>query len=104
MDELDLFRDFRSGVAAPSGDAHRRASALLARAVDGKQRPRTGALRLITKRPGYSALVLAALAGATASALFVSTPWNNAPGFLERAQAALAADPETVLTQSGKRP
>jgi hypothetical protein len=97
MDELDLFRDFRSGVAAPSGDAQRRASALLARAVEGKQTPRTGGLRLVTKRPGYSALVLAALAGATASALFVSTPWNNAPGFLERAQAALAADPETVL-------
>ena len=35
MDELDLFRDFRSGVAAPSGDAQRRASALLASAVDG---------------------------------------------------------------------
>ena len=30
MDELDLFRDFRSGVAAPSEDAQRRASALLA--------------------------------------------------------------------------
>ena len=97
MDELDLFREFRSGVAAPSGDAQRRASALLERAVAGKQPPRIGALRLVTKRPGYSALVLASLAGATATALFVSTPWNNAPGFLERAQAALAVDPETVL-------
>lgn len=97
MDELNLFRDFRSGVVAPSGDAQRRASALLASAVDRKRTPRTGAVRLITKRPGYSALVLAALAGAAASALFVSTPWNNAPGFLERAQAALAVDPDTVL-------
>ena len=92
-----LFAISVPGSTAPSEDAQRRASALLARAVDGKQTPRTGALGWITKRPGSSAVVLAALAGATASALFVSTPWNNAPGFLERAQAALAADPETVL-------
>ena len=32
MDELDLFRDFRRGVAAPSDDARRRASARLATA------------------------------------------------------------------------
>ena len=34
MAELDLFRNFRRGVAAPSADAHRRASARLARALD----------------------------------------------------------------------
>ena len=34
MVELDLFRNFRRGVAAPSADAHRRASARLARALD----------------------------------------------------------------------
>ena len=34
MVELDLFRNFRRGVAAPSPDAHRRASARLARALD----------------------------------------------------------------------
>jgi hypothetical protein len=35
MNELDLFRDFRRGVAPPSSDAKRRASALLAGAVAG---------------------------------------------------------------------
>ena len=34
MDELDLFRNFRRGVAAPSPDAQRRASARLASALD----------------------------------------------------------------------
>jgi len=35
MDEMDLFRNFRRGVAAPSADARRRASARLASALDG---------------------------------------------------------------------
>ena len=34
MDELDLFRNFRQGVAAPSPDARRRASARLASALE----------------------------------------------------------------------
>jgi hypothetical protein len=34
MDELDLFRNFRRGVAAPSADARRRASARLASALE----------------------------------------------------------------------
>ena len=34
MDELDLFRNFRRGVATPSADAQRRASARLASALD----------------------------------------------------------------------
>ena len=97
MDELDLFRDFRSGVAVPRGDVHRRAAARLAGALDGEHAPGITAVRLIRTRPGYTALALAALAGATAAALFVSTPWNKSPGFLERAQAALAANPATVL-------
>jgi hypothetical protein len=97
MDELDLFRDFRSGVAAPSGDVHRRASARLISALDSESAPGITALRLIRTRPGYTALALAAIAGATAAALFVSTPWNNSSGFLERAEAALATNPATVL-------
>ena len=35
MNELDLFRDFNRGVAAPSAEAQRRASARLASALDG---------------------------------------------------------------------
>jgi len=34
------------------------------------------------------------LAGAAAAALFVSAPWKDSPGFLERAQAALAPPEE----------
>ena len=34
MYELDLFRDFRRGVAAPSADAKRRASARLASVLE----------------------------------------------------------------------
>ena len=71
MDELNLFRDFRTGVAAPSEDAERRASARLGSAVEGESRRRTSALHLIAKRPGYSALALVALAGATTAALFL---------------------------------
>jgi hypothetical protein len=97
MDELDLFRDFRSGVAAPSEDAQRRASARLARAVDRVQMPGTGAPRLIGKLRGYRALALAALAGAAATALLVSAPWKTSPGFLERAQAALTPPAGMIL-------
>jgi hypothetical protein len=96
MDELDLFRDFRSGIAAPSAHAERRASARLAGAIEGARTPRTSVLSLIGKRR-YAVLALAALAGATATALFVSTPWNESPGFLQRAQAALAPPAGTIL-------
>jgi hypothetical protein len=88
----DRFRDFRRGVAAPSEDARRRASERLARVVDGEQTARSGTLRLIAKRPRLSALALVALSGAAAAALFVSAPRNDSPGFLARAQAALARD------------
>ena len=39
----------------------------------------------------------AALVGVSAIALFVSAPWKASPGFLERAQAALAPPAGTVL-------
>ena len=42
MDELDLFRNFRRGVAAPSAEAQRRASARLASALDEVSRSREG--------------------------------------------------------------
>ena len=58
MAELDLFRNFRRGVAAPSTDAHRRASARLARALDEA----TGGQQGTRVRPGgrRRLLVLAA--------------------------------------------
>jgi hypothetical protein len=55
-------------------------------------------LRLLRKRPGRSALAFAALAGAAATALFVSSPWKTSPpGFLERAQAALTPPEGSIL-------
>jgi hypothetical protein len=96
VDELDLFRNFRRGVRAPSEDAQRRASALLARAVAREQSPGRRLLGLIGKRAS-SLLVLAVLAGATAVALFISTPWSSSPSVLERAQAALTPPQGTIL-------
>jgi hypothetical protein len=97
MDELDLFRDFRRGVAAPSDDARKLASTRVARAVDDGDRPRIRALAPVQKRSGYGALAVFALAGATATGLFLSTPWSSSPGFLERAEAALATPDDTIL-------
>jgi hypothetical protein len=97
MDELDLFRDFRRGVAAPSENARRHARTQLARAADGDAQPRIRALGPVRKRSGYGALALLALAGAAATALFLSTPWSSSPGFLERAEAALATPDNSIL-------
>ena len=97
MAELDGFRDFRSGVAAPSEDARRRAAARLQGAIEGKHRHGRGTMLLVRRRPGRTVLALAALATAVGTALFVSAPWKNSPGFLERAQAALTAPAGTIL-------
>lgn len=54
-------------------------------------------LRAVRRRPGRTALALGAVAAAAAAALFVSSPWRSAPGFLERAQAALTPPPGSIL-------
>jgi hypothetical protein len=97
LDELNLFRDFRRGVAAPSEASQRQAFAQLTSAIEGQHARRPAVPRLIRQRPGRYALAFAALAGATLAALFVSTPWKSSPGFLERAQAALTPPAGTVL-------
>lgn len=97
MAELDRFQDFRSGVAAPSEDARRRAAARLQGAIEGKHRHGRGTMLLLRRRPGRTVLGLAALATAVGTALFVSTPWKTSPGFLERAQAALTPPAGTIL-------
>ena len=59
MNELDLFRDFSRGVAAPSAEAQRRASARLASAIDevvGREK----AARLHQGRRRWRAVALAA--------------------------------------------
>ena len=97
MDDLDFFREFRSGVAAPSDDARRRAAARLKGAIEGKHTHGWGAMLLVRRRPGRTVLGLAALVGVVGIALFVSAPWKNSPGFLERAEAALTAPAGTIL-------
>ncbi len=97
MSELDLFRDFRRGVAAPSEDARRRASTQLTSAIEGEPQRRTRILRLIRRRPGRTALVFATVVAVTAATLFVSSPWKTAPGFLERVQAAVTPPPGSIL-------
>jgi hypothetical protein len=97
MDELSLFRNFRREVATPSDAARRRASAQLARAIEGEHQRRTRILRIIQRRPGRAALVVATVVAVAVAALFVSTPWQSSPGFLERAQAALTPPAGTVL-------
>ena len=95
MDELDLFRDFRRRVAAPSAEARLRASARLADGVG--RRSRANVLRLVGRRPGYSLLAVTALAGVTGAALFLGGPRSDSPGFLERAEAALTPPAETIV-------
>ena len=54
-------------------------------------------LHAVRRRPGRTMLAFAAVAGAAAAALFISTPWTTSPGFLERAQAALTPPAGTIL-------
>jgi hypothetical protein len=89
MAELDFFRGFRSGVEPPTEAARRRAAAAW-ESIAAAPVPRANVLR-------YAALGFAALAVATAAALFLSAPWKDSPGFLDRAEAALTGDPSTVL-------
>jgi hypothetical protein len=97
MAELDGFRDFRSGVAAPSEDALRRGAARLQGAIEGSHRLGRGSTLLVGRRTRRTVLAFAALGTAVGTALFVSTPWKTSPGFLERAQAALTAPAGTIL-------
>jgi hypothetical protein len=57
----------------------------------------TRVLRAVRRRPGRTALALAAVAGAAAAALFVTSPWKTTPGFLEEVQAALTPPRGRIL-------
>jgi Tol biopolymer transport system component len=64
MDELDLFRNFRRGVATPSADAQRRASARLASALDVVVgREKAARLRQGRRRWPLVAIAVAIVAG-----------------------------------------
>jgi hypothetical protein len=47
-------------------------------------------LPAVRTRPGRTMLAVAAITAAAAAALFVSSPWKTAPGFLEEVQAKAA--------------
>ena len=81
MAELDLFRNFRRGVAAPSTDAHRRASARLASALDeatggqpGTRVRPSGRRRLLVLA---AAAVLVVVVGAASAFGTVRDLWGN---------------------------
>jgi hypothetical protein len=97
MDELDLFRRFRSRVAPPNRDVERRASARLTQAIERRSRPATRVLHRARKRRGAIALAFAALTAVAIASLFVDAPWKSSPGFLERAQAALTPPAGSIL-------
>jgi hypothetical protein len=60
----------------------------------------TGRTRLQARLARHRILLTSAiLAIAAVVSVVVSAPWSNSPGFLERAQAALTPDAETVLHQ-----
>jgi hypothetical protein len=65
----------------------------------GRGRLRGHSGRTLRGHSGRTRLLLAAATPpiAAALALLVSAPWNNSPGFLERAQAALTPDAGTIL-------
>ena len=96
VDELDRFRDLGRGFQL-------RARMLGGEPRSGSKRDRcrTDARDEYGPRPfgrrGYIVIACAALVGVSAIALFVSAPWKASPGFLERAQAALAPPAGTVL-------
>jgi hypothetical protein len=54
-------------------------------------------VRAVRRRPGRTTLAFAAVAGAAAASLFVSSPWKTSPGFLEQVQAAMTPRAGTVL-------
>ena len=100
MDDLELLREHLPEAPAPGEEAKRQAFARLAQAMRDEA-PRatvrgdnrmllTQLVRVIRRRPRRNALALATLGAVAAAALFVSAPWNNSPGFLARADGALA--------------
>lgn len=105
MDELDLFRSFNRGAAHPSAEAQRRASSLLARAMESETAQGDG-VRWSRRRFGGQVvavrlvLVAATVAVAAAVALFLTAPWSSSPSFdLARAEAALTPPDGMILHQ-----
>lgn len=98
MDQLNLFRDFNSRASDPSREAQQRALAGLTRAIEGERdRSGTRTVRWARRHLAGFALAFVALAGAGVTALALDAPWRSSPGFLERAEAALAPRDGLIL-------
>jgi hypothetical protein len=104
--KLDQLCEFRRGAAPPSDEARRRARERLSRAIDAEARLETALDSEPTQRTSVrrwivnnraTPLALGIVAAAGAVALFLSAPWNDSPGFLAKAQAALTPPPGSVL-------
>lgn len=63
---------------------------LEAQASDRNHGRGSSILRPLRRRPGRIVLAFAVLAGVAVAALFISSPWKSAPGFLEEVQAKAA--------------
>jgi hypothetical protein len=86
-------------MSDPVGDLKHELLAAAARRL-GHAPVRAGRRRLREHLPGYRLLLTSAtLAIATAAALLVIAAWNDSPGFLARAEAALRPPAGTVLHQ-----
>jgi hypothetical protein len=66
-------------------------------APDRSQGPDSSVVRPRRRRLGRMALAMAVVAGTAVAALFASSPWKSAPGFLEEVQAALTPPAGAVL-------
>ena len=82
----DPIRDLKRELLAAAERQQRHATE---RAGHGRLRAHLGRDRLLAS---IATLVIAAVV-----ALLFASPWSDSPGFLDRAQAALTADPRTVL-------
>jgi hypothetical protein len=98
MDELNLFRDFNSRASDPSEEAQQRALAGLTRAIEvERHRSETRLRRWARRHVRGFALAFVAVAGTGVTALALDAPWQSSPGFLERAEAALAPPDGLIL-------
>ena len=93
MNELDLFRDFSRGVAAPSAEAQGRASARLASAIDEV----VGREKSARLHPGPSSLALVALA---AVILVAGSSSRQRSGIGDRLLALIEGAPARPEVQS----
>lgn len=110
MNELDLFRDFRRGVADPSSDAKDRASALLASAVAGAHMPSANPRRLrgsLARAGGRRGRLVVLAAGALVAFVGAASAFSTVRDFILDREAksvdyciGAALDPKVISFRS----